>query len=261
MPIARRSWLSPLVVSLMLAGCQSTPATPTVPPPTSTGSHSGAPAAGMPSGPAAPGADAPATSGDGASAPLTTGGDTAPDATVDPTTTLPDATGTSPVQAVPGAQGANIDRTFVDGMIQEIQADLTLLDDAAAKAQHDEIKAYVAKAKPRLDAQLTQLKQWRKDWFGVDTPATTAGVNTDMFPSGGDYDWSWADEMTRRMQNGLELAKATASGQARADVKTMAQAVLKDWTADRDQLNGWADTWLAAMPPADDPYAGVDLTP
>jgi uncharacterized protein (DUF305 family) len=252
MPNAHRTWLFSLVVALTVVGCKAAPPNqPTTPPPTST----------MPPAPAASPnvdpTDAEPTDQE-ADAP-----DPLPDATnpVDPNivqdtpdpTASPEPTGLNQAPAV--AAGTTDERIFIDGVILALLGDLKMLDDAAARAQRDEIKQYVAKTKPLVSAQLSKLRIWRKGWFGSSSATGTITVDTDMLPDGSDYDWSWADEMTRRIQPGIDFATKASTGNVRDEVKTFAADIIKGWTADRDQLDAWVDAWLAAwqsqQPPAD----------
>jgi uncharacterized protein (DUF305 family) len=182
-------------------------------------------------------------------------GSPAPVVEVDPATGAP--TGVPEAEVV--GKGTIAERAFIDGVAYELKTSLALLADAGANAQHPELKANVARAqKDQLD-RLDQLTTWRQDWFGSAAVPEGDQDVTGLIATGVDYDWMWADEMTRRLGNVLELASSASTARVRPEVRAMAASIAADWPKDRDQLNAWVDVWLQEAPVQENPYDGVDL--
>lgn len=62
--------------------------------------------------------------------------------------------------------GKPFDQRFIEAMIPHHQGAIGMAKDAQQKAEHEEIKKLAAEIITAQEAEITQMQQWLKDWYG-----------------------------------------------------------------------------------------------
>lgn len=71
-----------------------------------------------------------------------------------------------------GNADAQYDERFIDMMIPHHQGAINMAKDAQQKAQHPEIKKLAQKIIDAQQKEISQLKAWRKEWYGSQEAAS-----------------------------------------------------------------------------------------
>lgn len=165
--------------------------------------------------------------------------------------TLPaTGSGTPTSQSATGAQiKANAaDQAFLDGMVPHHEMALMMADDALAKGNHAELRAFATKVKEDQAREIAQMKAYRQQWFGsASTPMMDHGGMTGhgsmMIAAGATFDKEWAEEMIKHHQDAIDMAKLALSAAARPETKVLAQAIIDAQGQEQTQLRGYITAW------------------
>lgn len=177
-----------------------------------------------------------------ATAPTTGGTGTA---TTPPTATASPASVASPSPAVQTPAANDGDRRFIDDMVPHHQTALMRADDALAKADHEELRAFARKMKEDQGKEIQELRSYRQQWFGSgDTPAPDMG-QMKTIPDGEDFDPTWAEEVAMHHQMAIEMSERALREAARPETRAKAQEIIDKQKAEQAQLRSWASAWRA----------------
>ncbi len=78
------------------------------------------------------------------------------------------------------AQAAPFDQQFIDSMVPHHQSALTMAQLAVSRAPHAEVKALARNILRDQAREITQMKAWRKAWFGSATVPMDRGATMKM---------------------------------------------------------------------------------
>jgi uncharacterized protein (DUF305 family) len=141
---------------------------------------------------------------------------------------------------------APIDVQFIDGMIVHHQEAIDMANDAKKQAARPEILALADAILKTQQAEIDQMRTWRAAWY-PDAPASS-GMNMDMGPMSvapGDapYDIRFIDAMIPHHEGAVAMAKAIREKTARAELKTLADAIVVAQTTEIEQMRSWRTAW------------------
>lgn len=66
-----------------------------------------------------------------------------------------------------GKKGDEFDKAFLSGMIVHHQGAVQMAEAALGNAKHDEIKQMAHAIITAQTAEISQMKDWQKDWYGI----------------------------------------------------------------------------------------------
>lgn len=149
----------------------------------------------------------------------------------------------APAQTAASSQKAaqDADRAFIDLMVPHHQMGIEMANEAIAKAQHKEIKAFAQKMKDDQTKDINQLKSWRQQWFG--SSETPMPMNMAPMKSGADFDRMWLTHMIDHHQQAVDMAILALPSASRAEVKSMAQRIIDKQKKEQAQLRSWLKAW------------------
>jgi uncharacterized protein (DUF305 family) len=164
----------------------------------------------------------------------------------------------SAMKSDPNAASAPFDLQFIDTMSQHHQGAIEMSETALKKSANDELKKFAQKIIDDQKKEITQLATWRKTWFAEAPPARNMEMpgmsdsmkmmNADHMKmmdamTGADYDIHFLDMMIPHHQGAVAMAKEALQKSEKAEIKTLANAVIKAQEAEIKQMNDWKAKW------------------
>jgi uncharacterized protein (DUF305 family) len=155
----------------------------------------------------------------------------------------PVAGGASSSPAASTVQANDADRAFIDGMVPHHEMAVMMADDALAKATKADLKTFAQQVKSAQGAEITQMKDWRLQWFGSSTTPAMDHMGLKTIAADAQYDVNWAKEMVTHHQGAIDMSKQALTAASRPEVKALAQRIIDAQQKEIDQLNAWIKAW------------------
>jgi uncharacterized protein (DUF305 family) len=178
----------------------------------------------------------------------------------------------------PGAQvpetGTGFDQMFINMMVPHHQGAVEMAKIAQQRAQHPEIKQMADGIISGQQEEITQMKDWRKLWYGSsDTPPMSAMPMVEEMPGMGGvghtmnmqadvdqlknaaepFDLAFIDAMIPHHQSAIDAGKLALNQAAHPEIKQLAQKIIDAQQKEIDQMNAWRKAWYPDAAPAPTP--------
>jgi uncharacterized protein (DUF305 family) len=178
------------------------------------------------------------------------------------------------------APSAPFDQQFIDMMVPHHEGAVEMARVAQGRAQRPEIKAMAADIVKSQDAEIKQMKDWRKARFGSDqTPpmskmpmvegmamsssgghgaghgggAAMAGQTMDMAAdvealrkAGEPFDRAFIDAMIPHHESAIDASKAAESRAQKPELKQLAREIIAAQEREIKQMQDWRKAWYPA---------------
>lgn len=173
----------------------------------------------------------------------------------------------SKMESSPGAAEAPQALQFIDTMIAHHQGavDMALL--VNTRTSRPEMKAFAQKIADEQRKEIAEMQAMRAKWFAESKPAVNMafpGMSEGMHGmdmsklqtlKGNEFDIEFIRQMLPHHEGAVAMAKALKSEDNYADLKTLADKMLRDQSAEIEQMNNWLKDWAAAATTASTPAA------
>lgn len=176
-----------------------------------------------------------------------------------------------PVQDAPAAAKPapaaehTADQMFIDGMVPHHEGAVEMARLAQQRAEHPELEAMGEAMVTAQQAEIDQMKGWRKTWFGSDqTPPMGApmehgdmpgmknmeGMKADMerLKTASPFDLAFLDVMITHHQGAVQMATDAQSKSERPEVKELAAKITADQKKEIEQMKQWRTAWYPEAP-------------
>lgn len=142
------------------------------------------------------------------------------------------------------------DAQFIDGMIVHHQGAITMANQALKESERAEIKTLAQAVITAQEAEITQLQQWRKDWYPNVPSTDVTGMAMGTMELSSDtsipFDQRFIDAMIDHHQGALEMAREALEMAEREEIKTLARAIITAQEAEIAQMRQWRFEWFGA---------------
>ncbi len=146
------------------------------------------------------------------------------------------------------------DAQFIDGMIVHHQGAIEVANEVLQKAEHVELKTMAEGVIAAQSKEIANMQGWRATWF-ADLP-NTGGMKSDMGEMAmGDmqissdesipFDQRFLTAMISHHQGAIDMAKMAQQMSEKAEIKTLADAIIKAQQAEIEQMKAWLKDWYA----------------
>jgi uncharacterized protein (DUF305 family) len=169
----------------------------------------------------------------------------------------------APGSAQPGSNTQEqFDQRFIDMMVPHHEGAVEMAKIAKSRAQHPEIGQMADAIMSSQASEITQMKNWRRDWYGSDRtpPMDQMPMVVDMPGHGGStmnmardvedlrkagepFDRAFIDAMIPHHQSAIDAARAAQSRAEKPEIKQLAQAIISDQQREIDQMKSWRQSW------------------
>jgi uncharacterized protein (DUF305 family) len=158
-------------------------------------------------------------------------------------------------ESSPDAANAPYDLQFLDTMIEHHQDAVNMAKPIVEKTDNRELKAFAAKIIADQNKEISQMKNWRKKWFAENPPAMNAempgmmdsmkGMNMKKMEAAGGrlLDMRFLDMMTKHHQGAITMSNEALEKAEHAEIKTLANQIIKAQEAEIKQMQDWKTAW------------------
>ncbi|AFY36021.1 DUF305 domain-containing protein [Calothrix sp. PCC 7507] len=161
-----------------------------------------------------------------------------------------------------GPADANYDLRFIDGMIPHHQGAIVMAKEAQQKSQRPEIKKLADEIIKAQNQEISQMKQWRTAWYpkAGDKPMAYDAkmghmmemsseqmqammMNMNLGAADQDFDLRFINAMIPHHEAAVIMAKDAVQKSQRAEIKNLAQAIIKAQDTEINQMKQWRKAW------------------
>jgi uncharacterized protein (DUF305 family) len=154
-----------------------------------------------------------------------------------------------------GPADADFDLRFIDGMTPHHERAVLMAKEAQQKSKRPEIKKLAAQIIKAQEAEIAEMKQWRKAWYPKASSSlrawnTEMGHMMDMKPeqkhsmmmnqnlgvADAEFDLRFLNAMLPHHEGALEMAKEAQQKSKRTEVKQLASSILTSQQAEIQQM-------------------------
>ncbi|MBP6913063.1 MAG: DUF305 domain-containing protein [Candidatus Levybacteria bacterium] len=157
-----------------------------------------------------------------------------------------------------------LDAHFIEQMIPHHEDAIAMAKLAQIKAQRPEVKTLSNNIVTSQGKEITQMKNWYKEWFGRVLPTGNKimqhhgmmsssssmhmgmmGTDQDMekLSNASDFDTVFVEEMIPHHQMAVMMAGMLKDGTQRPEMKKLADEIIKAQTAEVEQMRSWLTKW------------------
>lgn len=155
-----------------------------------------------------------------------------------------------------------LDRHFIEQMTAHHEDAITMADIALKKAQHQEIKTLATNIRTSQSAEITEMKDWYKQWYGADVPSDRdespfgngmmgkmhggmMGNDTDTttLENASNFDKTFIEEMISHHQMAVMMANMLFQGTSRPEMKQLARDIISAQTKEIQEMRQWYIEW------------------
>ena len=164
------------------------------------------------------------------------------------------------------AGASAFDQAFIDMMVPHHQSASEMAKLAQDRAEHEELKTLAGEIIEAQEAEITQMKSWREEWFGsAETPPMDAmpllpgmemdgmdmgdGATMDMttdieeLRDAGPFDLAFLDAMIPHHESAVEAGQIALEQSANPEIRSLAEEIISSQQAEIDQMTAWRSEW------------------
>ena len=161
----------------------------------------------------------------------------------------------SSMTSSPGASSAPVELQFIDTMIVHHRGAVDMAKLSASRAEHTEIKTLSDAIIRDQQREIDLMNGLRKKWFGdspaainMDFPGMSAGMHSMDLKKlealrGNDFDVEFIRQMIPHHQGAIEMSKHIGSNDSYAELKKLADDIIKAQETEVRQMNEWLSIW------------------
>lgn len=150
--------------------------------------------------------------------------------------------------------GRNVDKQFIEQMIPHHESAIAMANLALQKTKHDEVKTLANNIISSQTAEISTMKEWYKDWYGVDVPTVSASnmwggsmmeseTSTDELSAASDFDEAFLSQMIEHHQMAVMMANMLSISTSRSEMKKLANDIITAQNKEIGDMQQWQQDW------------------
>jgi uncharacterized protein (DUF305 family) len=157
------------------------------------------------------------------------------------------------------------DQMFIDMMVPHHQGAVDMAQIALDRAEHSEIKAMAERIIASQQAEIRQMKAWRKDWFGSDEPramdmsmkhAEMPGManmmsmakDIETLKTATPFDLAFLNAMIPHHEGAIDMARDAGGRAQHPEVSHLSTNIIRDQTKEIVMMKEWRSSWYPPTP-------------
>lgn len=164
----------------------------------------------------------------------------------------------SEMKSSPNAASQPYDLQFIDTMTHHHQGAIDMAKMVLMNSQDDELKKFAQKIMSDQTKEIRQIKDWRDKWYSgkpaalnMEMPGMADSMNMMMgdgmkkmeAASGKEFDFMFLDMMKPHHAGAIAMSKEALTKAEHAEVKTLANQIIKAQEAEIKQIEAWKSFW------------------
>ncbi len=159
----------------------------------------------------------------------------------------------------PNAASAPFDLQFIDTMTAHHSDAVSMSEMALKNSKNDELKKFAQKIIDDQKKENAQMKEWRDKWFAgqpaaknmempgmmdsMKQPMTADHMKKMEAMTGKDFDIHFLDMMIPHHEGAVRMAKDALGKAGHAEIKTLAEAIIKAQESEIKKMTEWKTEW------------------
>jgi len=145
----------------------------------------------------------------------------------------------------------DVTRHFIEQMIPHHEDAVTMSDLALRQAEHPELKQLATTIKQTQSAEIKQMQDWYKQWYGTDVPAGAAMSMGQMQSIDGakPFDKAFIEAMVPHHEQALMMSKMALQSADRPEFRSFLQNIITTQTAEIEKMRQWYQQWYGTALP------------
>lgn len=145
----------------------------------------------------------------------------------------------------------DVSRHFIEQMIPHHEDAVAMSDLALTQAEHPELKQLAASIKQTQSAEIKQMQDWYKQWYGTDVPAgTSMSMGQQQSIDGAKpFDKAFIEEMVPHHEMALMMSNMALQNADRPEFRTFLQNIITTQTAEIQKMRQWYQQWYGTALP------------
>ncbi|MEP7149122.1 MAG: DUF305 domain-containing protein [Acidobacteriota bacterium] len=164
----------------------------------------------------------------------------------------------SEMKSSPNAASQPYDLQFIDTMTHHHQGAIDMAKMVLVKSQDDELKTFAQKIIGDQTREIRQMKDWRDKWYSgkpaalnMEMPGMADSMKMMMgddmkkmeAATGKEFDLMFLDMMKPHHAGAIAMSKEALTKAEHAEVKTLANQIIKEQEAEIKQIEAWKSFW------------------
>jgi uncharacterized protein (DUF305 family) len=154
-----------------------------------------------------------------------------------------------------------IDKHFIEQMIPHHEGAIEMAELALERAKRTETKTLATAIIAAQQKEITDMKNWYKEWYGSDIPITghhmmnghmmqggmthmdSMAGDIEALKSANDFDLEFAKQMIPHHEMAVMMAQMLQGSTNRSEMKTLAQNIITSQNIEIEMMRGWIKAW------------------
>lgn len=160
----------------------------------------------------------------------------------------------SNMQSSPNAASAPHDLQFIDTMIVHHEGAVDMAGMVADRTRNTQLRKFAEDIERDQEKEIAQMKQWREKWFAgappainMEMPGMKESMDMDMSRLAAakdkEFDVMFAEMMIPHHEGAVTMSEELLAKTDRAELKTLANQIIKSQTAEIKQMEIWKTEW------------------
>jgi uncharacterized protein (DUF305 family) len=133
------------------------------------------------------------------------------------------------------------DTVFIVYMISHHEGSIGMASQALTEAQRPEIKKLAEDIIRAQAAEIKQMREWRNAWYP--DLKDTGEADVPVTPGDAPFDIRFIDAMIPHYEGAIMMAKEAQQKAQHAEIKQLADAIIKAQTAEIERMKQWRTEW------------------
>jgi uncharacterized protein (DUF305 family) len=161
-----------------------------------------------------------------------------------------------------GPADASYDLRFIDAMIPHHQGAVIMAKEALQKSKRPEIKRLATDIVKAQDQEITEMQQWRKQWYPKADSTAMAWhaemghmmpmsaeqkqgmmMSMDLGTADAKFDLRFIDAMIPHHEGAIVMAKDAQKKSKRPEIQKLAQAIISSQETEISEMRQWRQSW------------------
>jgi uncharacterized protein (DUF305 family) len=160
----------------------------------------------------------------------------------------------SQMKSSPNAANAPYDLQFIDTMIAHHQGAVDMAKMVEGRTTRAELKAFANKIIADQNREISQMREWREKWYAgapaamnMEMPGMADSMKMDMSKltaaKDKEFDLMFIEMMIPHHEGATTMSKEALTKGEHAELKALAQNIIKEQEAEIAQMNVWKSEW------------------
>ncbi len=150
------------------------------------------------------------------------------------------------------------DRHFIEHMVPHHQMAVKMANIASTRAEHPEIKHLARNIKIGQSAEIKEMRQWYRKWYGKDIPTSRmmdhrnsmmSAVDLNRLKTAKHFDKEFIRQMVPHHQMAVMMSRMVLNNTKHPEIRKLANSIIKSQSAEIKEMRQWYKKWYGTSLP------------